>query len=141
MLNFALNLLDEFKNGLKWENRARRALQRWRTLNLNPSVAAFKTIQLNIFPIHFPYILNLTSPSPSVNDGMVHFELTVSIAKLLSSIDLSFDIHIGGCPGVVFNFIVRNSGEGGIKKLTSDSILGAPTTPGTFKKSQKFDYK
>ena len=37
------------------------------------------------FPIHFPYILTLTSPSPSVSDGMVHFELTVTTAKVLSS--------------------------------------------------------
>ena len=43
---------------------------------------------------------------------------------------MSFDIHIGGGPGGVFNFTVSNSGEGGIKKLTMDSDSGAPTTPG-----------
>ena len=36
--------------------------------------------------IHFPYILTLTSASPLVFEGVVHFELTVLTAKLLSSI-------------------------------------------------------
>ena len=46
-----------------------------------------------------------------------------------------------GGPGGVFNFTVINSGEGGIKKLTSDSDSGAQTTPGTLEKGQKFDYE
>ena len=36
------------------------------------------------FPIHFQYIVNVSSNSPSVSDGVVYFELTVPIAKLLS---------------------------------------------------------
>ena len=35
--------------------------------------------------IHFQYILSVTSTSPSVSDGVVHFKLTVPTAKLLSS--------------------------------------------------------
>ena len=46
-----------------------------------------------------------------------------------------------GGPGGVFNFTVSNSGEGSIKKLTSDSDAGAPTTPGTIEKGKKFDYE
>ena len=34
----------------------------------------------------------------------------------------------------VFNLTVSNSGEGAIKKLTSDSDSGALTTPGTIEK-------
>ena len=75
-----------------------------------------ENINLKKFPIHFPYIFSVTSTSPSVLDGVVHFELTVSTAKLLSSIKLSFDIHILGCPEGVFNFTFRTSGEGAIKK-------------------------
>ena len=54
---------------------------------------------------------------------------------------LSFDIHIGGGPGGVFNFTVSNSGEGGIKKRTSDSDSGAPTILGTIEKGQKLVYE
>ena len=39
----------------------------------------------NKFSIHFPYILTFTSPSPSVFERVVHFELTVSTAMLFSS--------------------------------------------------------
>ena len=50
-------------------------------------------------------------------------------------------IYIMGVVQGVFNFTVSSSGEGGIKKLTSDSDSGAPTTLGTIEKGQKFDYE
>ena len=57
IFNFSLNLLDEFKNGLNLQDRARRALQLCRTSNLNPALVSFEKIQLNIyshtFSIHF----------------------------------------------------------------------------------------
>ena len=37
------------------------------------------------FPIYLQYISGVTSTSPSLSDGVVHFELTVSTAQLLSS--------------------------------------------------------
>ena len=95
----------------------------------------------NIFFIYFLYISGVTSTSPSVSDGVVHGVLTVPTAKLLSSWDLSFDIHIEGGPVGVFNFTFRTSGEGAIKKLSSDSDPGAQTTPGTTEKGHKFDYE
>ena len=54
--------------------------------------------------------------------------------------DLLFDLHIGGGQGGVFNFTFSNSGQGGIKKLISDSDWGAQITSGTIEKSQKFCY-
>ena len=38
------------------------------------------------FPIYFLYISGVTSTSPSVSDGVVHVELRVLTAKLLSSL-------------------------------------------------------
>ena len=46
-----------------------------------------------------------------------------------------------GGPRGGFNFTVSNSGEGCIKTVTSDSDSGAPTSPGTIKNAQKFDYE
>ena len=54
--------------------------------------------------------------------------------------DLSFDLHIWGGPGCVYNFTFSKSGEGVIKKLTSDLYSGAQITLGTIEKGQKFDY-
>ena len=69
--------------------------------------------------------------------------ITFFIVKgfILSFTQNSFDLHIGGGPGVVFIFTVSNSGKGGFKKLTSDSDSGASTTPGTIDKGQNFDYE
>ena len=55
--------------------------------------------------------------------------------------NLSFDKHIGGGPGGVFNFTVSNLDEKGIRTPTSDSDLKAPTTPKTIEIGQKFDYE
>ena len=64
IFNFSLNLLDGFKNGLMLQDRARRALQLWRTSNLNPTMASFENIQLNIFShtffIHFDFDFTFT---------------------------------------------------------------------------------
>ena len=93
----------------------------------------------NKFSIHFPYILTLTSPLPSVFERVVHFELTVSTAKLLSSITpLIWYTSLGWSRGV-FNFSFSNLGENGIKNPTSDSGSGARTTPGKIKNGKKFD--
>ena len=54
-------------------------------------------------------------------------------------LDLSYDKHSEGGPGVVLNFTVSSLGEGGIKKLTLDSHSKHLTTPGTIENSQKFD--
>ena len=82
-----------------------------------------------------------TSLLPTVSDGVVPFELKFSTPKLLSLMRPFIYIHIGGGPGGVFNLTVSNLGKGGIKKLTSDSDSGDMNTPGTIKKSRKFDYK
>ena len=57
MLNFTKNLLNKFENSVQLKDRARWALQLWRTSNLNLTVASLWKIQLNIcsqtFSIHF----------------------------------------------------------------------------------------
>ena len=90
--------------------------------------------------IHFLYSLTLTSPSPSVCEKVIHFELTVSTRQLLSSMWPFICSTYWGFSGGFFNFTVSNSGEGDIKKLTFDSDWGSPTTPKTIEKGQKFDY-
>ena len=52
---------------------------------------------------------------------------------------LSCDIHLGGCPGGVFNFIFTTL-AGDINKRTLDLDSRAWTTPGTIEKGQKFEY-
>ena len=48
--------------------------------------------------------------------------------------DLSFDIHIGGGPGGVFNFTISNLGEGGIKNWLRIRIQGPWLPPGRSRK-------
>ena len=80
--------------------------------------------------MHFPYILTLTLPLLSVFDGIVH---SSAQCKLL------FIIHIGGGLRVVVNFIVSNSGESFINKLTSNLNSGATTTSKTIEKHINLD--
>ena len=94
------------------------------------------------FPIHFPYILGVWL--------QLHLEFLTEWYILSWRFqqqscsawwDLSLDIHIKGGPGGCLNFTFSNSGEGGIKKMISDSDSVAQTTPGTIEKSQKFYYE
>ena len=56
MFNFSRNLLNGFENGLKWKDRAHRALQVWCTSHLTSMVTLSWKIQLKVcsytFPIH-----------------------------------------------------------------------------------------
>ena len=135
-----LSFLERFENVIQRQDRALRALQLCCASNINSMVASYWKIQLktfyHTFPIHFDC------------DFTFNFSFWRSgtfWAKIFNSCsarwDLSFEIHIGGGPGNVFNFIVSNSGEGAINKLTTDSNSGALTTPGTIVNGQKFDYK
>ena len=117
-------------------------LQLWWTLNLHPMVASYWKIHLKIFFINYLYIFTLTLPSHLVFEGVVYFELTVSTAKLLSSIRLiiwyTYWSWSRGCLQLhrqQFRWWWYQT------KLTSDSDSGAPTTPGTIEKGKKFDYK
>ena len=139
---FPRNSLNGFKNSLQQSDITQRALQLWCTSNLHHMVESYWKIHLKIFSYTFPTTFWL----------WLHLHLQFLKKLYILSWrfqqqccsawwDLSFAIHIGGGPGVVFNFTVSNSGEGGIEKLTLDSDSRAPTTPGTIEKGQKFDYE
>ena len=129
------NFLSGFKNCLKRKDRPSRALQFCCTSNSHYMMALYWKIHLKKFCPYISHILWLWRHLhfKFVKDWFIlnwRFQQQCFSARW----DLSFDIHIGGGPGGVFNFIVSNLGEDGIKKLISDSDSGAPTTPGRSRK-------
>ena len=90
-------------------------------------VASFWKRQLKFRPIHFDFAFTFTF----IFWQSGTFWADASNSKVAQLDDTFHLIYIVGGPGGVFNFTVSNSGEGDIKKLTSDSDTGTPTTPGT----------
>ena len=140
IFNFYRNSLNGFKNGLQRSDRTQRALQFCCTSNLHLMVASYWKIHLKRFSYTFYIHLDcdFTFTFSFWKSGTFWADCFNSkVAQLDKTFHLIYILRV--VPGGVFNFTVSNLGEGGIKILISDSDSGAPTTPGTIEKGQKFD--
>ena len=90
------------------------------------------------YTTHFEYSFSVTSTSLSICDKVIHFQLTVSTAKLLSSMKQLIRYTYWRWSKRCRQLQHQQFGESNIKTLTSDLDPGALLTPELSREVENF---